>query len=192
MRFWIGIPIALLASASVASAHPVDATRDLANGMLHPLTGLDHLLAMLAVSVWAGSDPRKISLASPVAFMVFLFGGLLAGSLGLHLSMIELLISVSLIGTGFFLMGTTKLPTPLACAAAAAFAFCHGLAHGNEIPPGSSIGQFAVGMMTATVFILAGGFVLAVMIRRLRYDALFRIGGAAVTACGLLLAAGVL
>lgn len=101
-------------------------------GLTHPLTGADHLAAMLAVGLWSALAVRPVWIA-PLAFVLLLTAGAVSGFLGLSVPGVEPMIAASLLVLG--LLVTTRRGLPLAAAAALAggFAFFHGAAHGQEL-----------------------------------------------------------
>ncbi len=148
----------LLACASTgAIAHPghvgqADGISNFLEGALHPLTGVDHLLAMLAVGIWSAlaypSLRRAIYL--PLSFSLILLLGALLGVAGLHVPMIEPVIMVSLLVLGLLLATRATLPVATGSTAVAFFAFFHGAAHGTELPDAGYAFAFILGFMLTT------------------------------------------
>ncbi len=126
--------LALLAAPALAFAHPGHGEHGLVAGLAHPLTGLDHLLAMFAVGLWAAQQQGAARLALPCTFVgTMLVGGLL-GFEGLQLPFMETGIAASVLALGLCVALAVRPPLPLAMAATALFALAHGVAHGLELP----------------------------------------------------------
>ncbi|HHK2297323.1 TPA: HupE/UreJ family protein, partial [Pseudomonas aeruginosa] len=114
--------LALLAAPALAFAHPGHGEHGLVAGLAHPLTGLDHLLAMFAVGLWAAQQQGAARLALPCTFVgTMLVGGLL-GFEGLQLPFMETGIAASVLALGLCVALAVRPPLPLAMAATALFA----------------------------------------------------------------------
>lgn len=139
---------ALLALAPTAAlAHPghgID--QQLMEGLLHPLTGLDHLLMITAVSAWAAMlQPRhRVTVAGALALFVGI-GAVLNTGAG---PLLEIAIALTVLGAGVLLAVGRRWPTWATASLAAGFALIHGLAHGTEGPAHS--GAYVAGLMLAT------------------------------------------
>lgn len=121
----------------------------LMDGLLHPLSGLDHLAAMLAVGMWSSLAARRLW-AAPLAFMAMLLVGALLALAGLQLPAVEPAIASSLLVLGLLVSTRAQLPVTLAAALVGAFALFHGLAHGAELPAGAAAWPVLAGMVLAT------------------------------------------
>lgn len=130
-------------------------------GLAHPL-GPDHLLAMLAVGLWAAlAWPRGRRLAAPVVFMLVLTLAAAAAASGLwHSSWLEYAIAASVAVFGALLFAPRALPRPLALGVIAFGAALHGLAHGAELPPGAAFSSYAAGFLLSTAALHAAGLAL--------------------------------
>ena len=184
--------IALLTLTSVAAAHPGGGMHNMMDGAIHPLTGIDHLLAIVAVGAWAALGHGRRVWLVPVTFIASLVVGLIVGRTSGELAMTEALIAFSVVAVGLLIAGRVAMPTVWACAAAGGFALFHGLAHGAEIPADVSAWHFTLGLIAATALLHAAGVVIGLLVRRTGHDSLLRLGGAAVACCGLLIAMGVM
>lgn len=152
--------LALLAAPALAFAHPGHGEHGLVAGLAHPLTGLDHLLAMFAVGLWAAQQQGAARLALPCTFVgTMLVGGLL-GFEGLQLPFMETGIAASVLALGLCVALAVRPPLPLAMAATALFALAHGVAHGLELPDLSSPWLYALGFVAATAALHAAGYAL--------------------------------
>jgi urease accessory protein len=187
-RILSGVFLLLLSSA--AFAHPGhEPGGSLAAGLLHPLTGLDHLLAMLAVGMYAAQCGGRAFWAVPGAFVLFVAAGALAAVTGIQLPLAELGIAGSVIVFGLLLSFGSQLALPLAAGLvlSAGFALFHGFAHGVEAPVGAGLG-YGLGFLAMTALLHAAGIGLVML---LRSAAAMRLAGGAIAVIGgiLLMAA---
>lgn len=177
-----------------AFAHPGHfhdtAASMLAAGWLHPLTGVDHLLARLAVGMWAATTQPTLSraLSTPVSFACLLLIGALAGIIGLALPAVEPMIMASLLVLGLLLAAQVRLSRTASAALVGAFALVHGLAHGAELPPDGSATLFILGFMLSTLVLHAVGLTAGFALKR-RTAWFARAAGAGTAAYGLVLLA---
>lgn len=154
------------------------------SGLAHPLTGIDHMIAMLLVGVWAGVlAPRsRWTMALPASFLGAMLAGFFA-SAAIGGGLTEPLILLSLVALGAIAALRFRAPVPLAMAVVAVFGFAHGLAHGFETPSGAFPALFAAGFALATA-ILHG---LGLWLVRVLPAAAMRLLGAASAGLGLAL-----
>ena len=157
----------------------------LVDGLLHPLTGLDHLAAMLAVGLWSAlsaTSARRIWLA-PVAFAGMLLVGALLGLNGLELPAVEPMIAASLLVMGLLVATRAQLPLAVTAGVVGVFAVFHGVAHGYELAGSDSAWLTLAGMLTATVLLHSTGLAAGWALRH-RHVWLARAAGAGVAAFG--------
>ncbi|PBY70246.1 HupE/UreJ family protein [Pseudomonas aeruginosa] len=177
--------LALLAAPALAFAHPGHGEHGLVAGLAHPLTGLDHLLAMFAVGLWAAQQQGAARLALPCTFVgTMLVGGLL-GFEGLQLPFMETGIAASVLALGLCVALAVRPPLALAMAATALFA----LAHGLELPDLSSPWLYALGFVAATAALHAAGYALVRFLPQAAAP-LVRLAGLASAGAGVWLLAG--
>jgi urease accessory protein len=158
----------LLMSPLAASAHGGHAEPGALAGLLHPLTGLDHLLAIVAVGWWnATAQPRR-SWCVPLAFAISMLAGALAGIARAPSSLTEPAIALSLLLFGALLARRVRLTLPIAIALMLPFGAMHGFAHGNEAPTGDSL-PWLLGMVAATLALNLTGALAGIRTRRLRW-----------------------
>jgi len=167
-------------SPGIAFAHPMTGT-GMGAGLLHPLMGADHLLAMAAVGIWAGMQKGRMQLALPGAFLVALLGGFALARAGLDLPMVESGIALSVLLLGIIITTAARLPASVAMVLSGGFALFHGYAHGAEAS--GALMAFAAGFMVTSAGLHLGGICLAHKLNRL--PALVRSAGAAIAASGL-------
>ncbi|PMZ78498.1 HupE/UreJ family protein [Pseudomonas sp. FW305-70] len=181
--------LALLLTPALALAHPGHGDNGLIAGISHPLGGLDHLLAMLAVGLWAAQQQGAARWVLPCTFVgTLLIGGVL-GFEGMNLPALESGIAASVLALGLAVALAVRPPLVMAVGATALFALFHGVAHGLELPDMSSPWTFAAGFVAATAVLHAAGYAL---VRTLPLAAapLVRLAGAASAATGVWLLAG--
>ncbi|MGE8068521.1 HupE/UreJ family protein [Pseudomonas sp. NPDC089569] len=181
--------IALLLTPAIAFAHPGHGDNGLIAGISHPVGGLDHLLAMVAVGLWAAQQHGAARWALPCTFVgTLLIGGLL-GFEGFSLPALEGTIAASVLALGLAVALAVRPPLTVAVGATALFALFHGVAHGLELPDMSNPWAYAAGFVAATAALHAAGYA---MVRALPQAAapLVRLAGAASAATGVWLLAG--
>ncbi len=155
-----------------------------AAGLLHPVTGLDHILAMLAVGVWGSQLGAPAIWLLPVTFpLVMAFGGML-GLMGLRLPGIEVGIALSAIVLGFMVLREARPKPVVAAIIVGFFAIFHGFAHGSELPPGSSAILYSAGFVIATGCIHAIGISIGLVHRWPAGRVGLRAAGGAVSLAG--------
>ena len=164
------ILIAATALSTSASAHlgtDSGTHHTLVDGLLHPLTGLDHLAAMLAVGLWSAlsaTSARRIWLA-PVAFAGMLLVGALLGLNGLELPAVEPMIAASLLVMGLLVATRAQLPVAVTAGVVGVFAVFHGIAHGTELAGGGNGFAPLLGMLVATIALHLAGVGLGLALR---------------------------
>ena len=155
-------------------------------GFLHPLTGADHLAAMVAVGLWSALAARRAwpdLLWAPLAFAGMLLVGALMGLAGVQLPAVEPMIAASLLVLGLLVATRIHLPAAVAAAVAGAFAVFHGVAHGHELAGEQGAALTLAGMVGATVLLHLAGIACGWALRRANAW-LPRAAGAAVVALG--------
>lgn len=169
---------AMLLVPSVAFAHPGHgADMSLMRGLLHPLTGLDHVLAMTAVGLWAAQQSGRALWAWPLTFVsVMLVGGVL-GMEGLALPAIEPAIAASVFVLGLLVAASTAMPVWAGAALVGLFALFHGNAHGLEAPASGAAAIYALGFVMATALLHVAGLVWGLTLASTRAQGLMRAGG---------------
>jgi urease accessory protein len=178
--------IAALAAPASLSAHPRggEATGFFA-GLSHPVSGLDHVLAMIAVGLWGAQLGPPAVWLLPVTFpMVMAFGGTL-GLLGVKLPGIEVGIALSAIGLGAAVLFEARPKLWIAAALVGFFAIFHGHAHGTELPAGANGVLYSLGFVIATGLLHATGIGIGLVHRWPAGRAALRWAGAAVALAGL-------
>lgn len=186
MRFALALLVALV--PSLAGAHPGHGEESsFFAGLAHPLFGSDHLLAMVAVGLWAAMTGGRALWAYPAAFVAAMLAGGLLGAGGADLAVIEPTILASVIILGAAAALALRVPMGVAVAGLAVFGLAHGYAHGLEGPGG---GAYAAGFVIATAALHAAGIALGLGAARVGRAVLARGAGGAVALAGAALAFG--
>ena len=151
---------ALLGFPCVVSAHSVHETASFMNGFLHPLTGIDHLLVILAIGFLAARSTSRVRWQLPVSFAAFMLIGLLMGTILYRPPFIELAIAVSVLAMGLVILLNTQINRLWQFILTTVFALLHGFVHGQELIL-SDKGSFAIfGMLVTTGLLLTVGLYL--------------------------------
>jgi urease accessory protein len=163
---WLPALIPLLLWPAVAWAHIQSGEAGgFVSGLSHPVSGLDHVLAMVAVGLWGAQLGAPAIWMLPVAFpMMMAFGGML-GLIGLPLPGVEAGIAISAIVLGAMVMGEVRPALPVSVAIVAFFAVFHGHAHGTELQPGQNAMLYSIGFVVATGLLHAAGIAIGLIHR---------------------------
>lgn len=178
-----------LFSPMAAFAHPADAAfASFASGVAHPWLGLDHVVAMVLVGLWAMQLGGRARWACPLLFVcAMVAGSVLSGAMASTMSTVELLIALSVATLGTLVAFRARLPLSIASALLIVFAMSHGCAHGME---GAGGYAFTAGFAAATLSLHAvGALSAAAMMRWYRATALQALGACA-AALGAVLIVG--
>jgi urease accessory protein len=192
----LGALLGLAATAwpSIAMAHTGGVrAHGLAGGALHPLTGLDHLCAMIAIGLWAAQVGGRAVRLIPLSFLgVFAVGSAL-GVAGAPLPLVEPSIAASVVVLGLLIAARARLPLPVSAALAGCFAVVHGHAHGSEamgaMGPTVELLAYWVGFTAAATMLIAVGSAAGSSLQRRISPSVPRCAGAGIAACGLYLLA---
>lgn len=184
-RASLAVVLFLVMLAVPAHAHVESASAaGLVAGLSHPVSGLDHVLAMVSVGLWGAQLGAPALWALPVIFpMVMALGGFL-GLVGVALPGVEVGIAVSALALGICVARELRPPLVVAGILVAAFAVFHGHAHGTELPPGESGLLYSVGFVVATGCLHGCGIALGLVHRWPLGRAAMRLAGLAVALAG--------
>ncbi len=155
------------------------------SGLSHPVSGLDHVLAMIAVGLWGAVLGPPAIWVLPVAFPLVMAVGGLMGLLGVPVPGVEIGIAVSAIVLGVMVLAEVRPAIWVAAAIVAFFAIFHGHAHGRELPAGTSALLYSLGFVVATGMLHAVGIVLGVAHRWAAGRQAVRVAGGGVALAGL-------
>lgn len=168
--------------ANTASAHTGShEINGFISGFSHPFMGLDHLLVMLGVGLWASRLSRFNAGLTIAAFLSFMTIGAGLALLGLNIQGVETGILASVLITGLLLSVSRQLPSVLTIGLLASFALLHGFAHGTEMPQAAEPINYALGFLLATALLHAIGLSLGMLLNKHQLD--LKIAG--FTTCGL-------
>jgi urease accessory protein len=178
--------LAILALASPALAHVEQgAAEGFLSGLSHPVSGLDHVLAMLAVGLWGAQLGAPAVWLLPVAFPMMMAVGGMLGLIGAPLPGVEVGIALSAIVLGLMVMMEARPKLSVALVLVGVFALFHGHAHGTELPEGQSGLTYSIGFVTATGRLHGAGIAIGLVHRWTWGKALLRVCGGAIAAGGL-------
>jgi len=166
-------------AAAPAAAHPGHGD-GFAAGFAHPIGGVDHLLAMVAVGLWA----------VPAAFVAVMAIGGALGAAGVALPGVEGWVAVSVVALGLLVCFAVRAPAAAGAALVGLFALFHGHAHGGELPETASALGFGLGFVLATAALHGAGLAAGLYSRRAVGPWIARAGGAATAAAGLAMMVG--
>jgi len=186
-----GLTLAAAALApTVALAHPGHGDQSgFIHGFLHPITGLDHLLAMVTVGILAYQIGGRALWAVPATFLAVMAAGGLLGVAGISFYFVEPGIAASVVVLGIIVALALKPPVALAMAVVAVFAVFHGYAHGIEAPLGSAA-TYGAGFLMATALLHAFGIAFGMLVGRIaasQGQIGYRLAGSAVAVAGLVI-----
>jgi urease accessory protein len=154
-------------------------------GLLHPISGLDHVVAMIAVGLWGAQLARPAIWVLPVTFpLVMAMGGFL-GLVGLPLPGLEVGIALSAVALGLAVAAAWPPPLWVAAVMVGFFAIFHGYAHGTELPPGQSALTYSLGFVMATGCLHATGIAIGLVHRWPAGQVVLRGLGVLVAAAGI-------
>jgi urease accessory protein len=180
----LAFALALVPAAALAHQEAGQAA-GLLTGLAHPVSGLDHVLAMIAVGLWGAVLGPPAIWVLPGAFPLVMAVGGLMGLLGLPLPGVEIGIAVSAIVLGAMVLAEVRPPLWLAAVIVAFFAIFHGHAHGRELPDGTSALLYSLGFVVATGLLHAVGILLGVAHRWAAGRRVVQLAGGGVALAGL-------
>lgn len=196
MRFYLSdkrwlLGLLLLGLGNSVQAHTgVSHHSDFFTGLSHPVSGLDHVLAMIAVGLWATQLGNRALWCVPLAFVATMALGGLLGLAGIPLPLVELGIAGSVLILGGLIAFASRLPLAASMVLVGVFALFHGYAHGAERVAGSTALWYSIGFMLTTALLHGAGIGSGLLAQRGVSARLLRLGGAAIAASGMLLLVG--
>jgi urease accessory protein len=180
------LSLILIFAAPAAFAHPgIQPLNGFVAGLIHPLAGLDHLLAMVAVGFWAVCAGPRPWWRLPLAFLMTMVIGGGLGAAGVPLAGNEVAVAGSVLLLGLMIAFRAKASGRAALALVVIFALLHGHAHGFELAPGVGFGAYALGFVTGTGLLIMAGMGLGLALNRLPVT--YRYVGAVIGVAGAVL-----
>lgn len=179
----LGIILPSLAHAHVSPDH----TNGTLSGLSHPLLGLDHILAMLAVGLWAAQLGGRATWLVPATFVTLMTTGGALGMTGFALPFVEEGVLVSVLMLGVLIAAAVRLPLVASMTVVGLFAIFHGHAHGTEMQLGVSGISYGLGFVLATTGLHACGIGIGRLVQQYSKTPLLRFAGAAIAVIGLCL-----
>lgn len=176
------LPISAFAHTGVG--HPTG----FAAGFGHPVGGADHMLAMIAVGLWAAQMGGRALWAVPGTFVAMMMVGGVLGISGVHIPYIEAGILVSVLVLGVMIAGAFKFPLAVSGVLVGIFAVFHGHAHGAEMPMAIGAVSYSAGFALATALLHAVGILAGTGLQRLNIERLARMAGYGIAFGGIYLA----
>jgi urease accessory protein len=155
-----------------------------ASGFVHPLSGPDHLLAMVSVGLWGAFLGRPLVYALPVVFPMMMVAGAVLGMAGIALPSSEIGIKLSVVVLGGCIALALRAPVWIAALIVAVFAICHGYAHGRELPSAADPLGYSIGFVLATGLLHVAGIALGSLKERRGGTRAIRMAGSAIAAIG--------
>jgi urease accessory protein len=175
----------MLSGATAAHTEGGSLAGGFASGFLHPLGGLDHVVAMVGVGLWGAFLGAPAIWLLPVVFPLVMAGGGLLGLLGVPLPAVEVGIALSALVIGAMVALQARPPLWLAALIVAAFAVFHGHAHGTELPDAAGPLAYSLGFVVATGLLHLAGIAFGLLVRWPAGVTAVRAGGGAIAAAGL-------
>jgi len=167
----LGVILSIMFLGTEVAAHAgphigAGAQSGVMRGFWHPMMGLDHLIAMIAVGLWAASIGGRAIWVLPMVFPLVMALGAAMGMMGIALPMVETGIALSGLVLGLIIALKLTAPIGVAAAVVGGFALFHGHAHGTELPGTVGALGYGAGFVTGTALLHMAGIVLATLMRR--------------------------
>ncbi|MGD9716810.1 MAG: HupE/UreJ family protein [Sulfuricurvum sp.] len=156
-------------------------------GFSHPIGGADHILAMIAVGLWASQMGGRALWAVPLSFVTMMVAGAAMGIQGFQVPFIEEGILGSVLVLGALIGFGVKMPVAFSAAIVGLFAIFHGTAHGAEMPLNAAGVEYAAGFVLATAMLHIGGIAIGAVMHKLSETKASKVAGGAIAASGLAL-----
>jgi urease accessory protein len=178
---------ALISPVTVLAHNPTGVAGGFASGFMHPLTGIDHILAMVAVGIWGAQLGAPAIWALPVAFPLVMSVGGAMGVRGVPLVGVDIGIAASALLLGLMIFSEARPPLAAAALLVGFFAIFHGYAHGAELPHAANPLAYGVGFVIATGMLHVSGIGLGLVHRWPTGARALRLVGGGISLAGLFL-----
>jgi len=160
------LSIGMLMAALPLSAHPLwSEGGSLSSGLLHPFLGIDHVIAMLAVGMWAVQRGARFVWKIPLVFSLILLMGVVLAGTGIQLPMTETIIALSILILGILISMRSSVHLYIGMLMIACFAIYHGYAHGIAIPAGAITVEYLTGLWLSTALLHFAGILAALFMQ---------------------------
>jgi urease accessory protein len=183
----LAVALALIPSAAMAHTG-LGGTTGFLHGFSHPIGGIDHVLAMVAVGVFAFQLGNRALWLVPATFVAVMAGGGLLGMYGVPVPFVEIGIGLSIVVLGAAVALGIRAPIAVAMALVGLFAVFHGHAHGAEMPEDAGGLAYGIGFMMATALLHVAGIGLGFAVGRIAQAhgrVAIQVGGGLMTVAGL-------
>ena len=186
----VALTMMLLGLATPAFAHTgVNADHNFMAGLIHPWQGIDHLLVMFAVGLWAGIQGGRAMWLLPLSFLTLMTVGAMLSFAGFSFALSEFWVAASVVVFGLIISFNSQVSIALATGLVTAFALFHGFVHAAEITVATEQFSYTLGFLFSTALLHGLGMVAGLL--NAKTDGVLRINfGRICTAAGLLLLAG--
>lgn len=181
------LAVALIAEASLLAHTGHGSVSGFSAGFSHPIGGADHILAMIAVGLWAAQMGGRALWAVPLSFVLMMVAGAAMGIQGVQVPFIEEGILASVLVLGGLIAFGVKMPVLFSSAIVGLFAIFHGTAHGAEMPLNAGGVEYALGFVLATGLLHIGGIAIGMAMHKFAESKASRVAGGAIAASGLAL-----
>jgi urease accessory protein len=162
----LALTLSLMLVATQAAAHAgPGAHSGFASGFLHPMLGVDHVIAMVAVGLWAARLGGASVWVLPLVFPLVMAFGAALGLMGVTLPAVEAGIALSGVVLGLIIAVALRAPVAVAAAIVGGFAVFHGHAHGTEVPGEVGVWGYGFGFVAGTALLHMAGIGLAALMR---------------------------
>ena len=182
VRYLVFASLCLLPTLALADPGHDTGTGFMA-GLVHPWSGMDHLITMLAVGMWAGQLGGRMRWAVPCSFVSMMLVGALLGFGGAHIGAVEQVIAASVCVLGLLLATATRVPLLAGMAITGCFAVFHGYAHATEAEVSSNALLYMAGFTISTATLHAIGLVIAMQLGQ--HQRIVRWAGALIALSGV-------
>ena len=181
------LAVALVAEASLLAHTGHGSVSGFGAGFGHPIGGADHILAMIAVGLWAAQMGGRSLWAVPLSFVLMMVVGAAMGFQGVQVPFIEEGILASVLVLGALIGFGIKMPVVFSSAIVGLFAIFHGTAHGAEMPLNVGGAEYAAGFVLATALLHIGGIAIGFAMHKLSESKASKVAGGAIAASGIAL-----
>ncbi len=191
-QLFVPAMLLIIASPKFVFAHTgIGGTSGLWDGLTHPITGLDHICAMVGVGLWAAQRGGRSIWLIPLAFLTVMAIGGVLGTMAVSIPFVERGIVASVLILGILIAATIRLPLLASVLIVGAFALFHGHAHGAEMLHTASGLLYGIGFLLTTALLHLVGIAIGWFAKQSAATWIPRYAGVAIVLCGLYLATAI-